>query len=341
MWGNLTMIDSTLIKTWYLLKPFLPRRIQLLLRRRVAHMRWRRNEHCWPIDVTSARVPQGWSGWPDGRQFAVVLTHDVDTARGHERCLSLMELEQAAGFCSSFNFVAGEYKVSAELRHCLVENGFEVGVHGWVHNASLYESQEEFRRQAERINACLKEWGAVGFRSPCMFRNMDWLRELTISYDASTFDTDPFEPQSDGAGTIFPFYVAGENGKDGYVELPYTLPQDFTLFVLFRERNIDIWKRKVDWLASHGGMVLLNSHPDYMNFEAGRHGLETYPACYYQELLHYLAERYAGRYWQVLPRELADFWRKQAQLQMSLPEPAAARVSVVIPAGMLAYGEAR
>ena len=30
---------------------------------------------------------------------------------------------------------------------------------------------------------------------------------LNIAYDASTFDTDPFEPQPDGVNTIFPFWV--------------------------------------------------------------------------------------------------------------------------------------
>lgn len=315
------MLHNTLIKTYYLLKPLMPRGLQLFVRRRVALAKRGRHGHCWPIDARAAHAPQSWSGWPEGKRFAVVLTHDVDTSRGHERTPALMELELAAGFRSSFNFVAGEYEVSESLRHRLVENGFEVGVHGWFHNKSLYESREEFQRQATRINACLEAWGAVGFRSPCMFRNLDWLGELSISYDASTFDTDPFEPQSDGAGTIFPFYVAGVNGTKGYVELPYTLPQDFTLFVLFREQTIDIWKQKLDWVASHGGMVLLNTHPDYMNFTTKAGGKESYPAHNYQELLRYLGDRYAGLYWHVLPREMAAFWTERSRLLLSVTVP--------------------
>ena len=55
-----------------------------------------------------------------------------------------------------------------------------------------------------------------------MFRNLDWYHQLEVGYDASTFDTDPFEPQADGAGTIFPFWVRSpaEAGRPGYVELP-------------------------------------------------------------------------------------------------------------------------
>jgi len=50
-----------------------------------------------------------------------------------------------------------------------------------------------------------------------MFHNLKWIHDLNISYDASTFDTDPFEPQHDRAGTIFPFWVNGNDG-DGCAE---------------------------------------------------------------------------------------------------------------------------
>ena len=90
-------------------------------------------------------------------------------------------------------------------------------------------SRERIFRARKLINGYLQEWNAVGFRSPSMQHNLDWIHDLDIEYDASTFDTDPFEPQSDGMGTIFPFLVPEQNGQGGYVELPYTLPQDFLI----------------------------------------------------------------------------------------------------------------
>jgi len=36
-----------------------------------------------------------------------------------------------------------------------------------------------------------------------------------------------------------------------------------------QEKNIDIWKRKLEWVAENGGMPLVNTHPDYMNFDGG------------------------------------------------------------------------
>ena len=108
-----------------------------------------------------------------------------------------------------------------------------------------------------------------------MQHKLSWLHELGVEYDTSTFDTDPFEPEPDGTATIFPFWVPGPNGS-GYVELSYTLVQDFTLFRVLRERNIDIWKRKLDWIVERGGMVLLNTHPDYMCF-GGKPARDEFP----------------------------------------------------------------
>jgi len=54
---------------------------------------------------------------------------------------------------------------------------------------------------------------ASGFRSGFMLRNLDWFAYLDVQYDASTFDTDPFEPQPDGGHTIFPFWVPRPNGS--------------------------------------------------------------------------------------------------------------------------------
>ena len=108
--------------------------------------------------------------------------------------------------------------------------------------------------------------------------------------------------------TIFPFWVEGNSAHRGYVELPYTLVQDFTLFVLMEEQNIDVWQKKLGWVVEKGGMALLNTHPDYMCFNGSGAGYEEYPAAYYQRFLEHVKNEFAGRYWHVLPRELARFW---------------------------------
>lgn len=295
---------------YHIVKPFIPRRLQLLIRSTVIRRKKNLFVDCWPIHPSSSQPPADWLGWPEGRRFALVLTHDVETAEGQEKCLKLMELEKSLGFRSSFNFVPEGYRLFPELVHYVKQNGFEIGVHGLRH-VNLFRSRTEFQESAKRINQYLKDWQSVGFRAPSMYHNLDWIKDLDIQYDASTFDTDPFEPQPDGVGTIFPFWVSGNHTQKGYIELPYTLSQDFTLFILMKENNIDIWKKKLDWIVENGGMALLITHPDYMNFDGKKLGIEEYPAIYYEEFLEYIRSRYKDKYWHVLPMEMARFWAKE------------------------------
>ncbi|MDH3599483.1 MAG: hypothetical protein OEU26_07565 [Candidatus Tectomicrobia bacterium] len=295
-------------RLYYTLKPIIPRRLQLELRSRIVVQKRFSCGTSWPIDEKAAQAPEKWSGWPEKKQFALVLTHDVETENGQSKCHNLIELEAGLGFRSSFNFVPERYQVSPGLRDYLTRHGFEIGVHGLTHDGKLYRNKKIFQQRAIRINHYLKEWNAVGFRSPAMHHNLEWIHDLNIQYDASTFDTDPFEFQPHGTRTIFPFWVHKHASQSGYVELPYTLPQDFTLFILMQERDIKIWQKKLDWVVKHGGMVLLNTHPDYMNFHTGKREREAYPADYYAELLKYIERQYGGQYWLALPKEMAQFW---------------------------------
>ena len=291
---------------YYLLKPFIPRVVRMAARRIHASQLRRRSGNFWPIQESAARAPEGWPGWPNGKKFAFVITHDVEGIRGLDKCRMLAEMDKAQGFRSSFNFVPeGEYRLPDSLRAFLAQEGFEIGVHDLHQDGSLYASEKSFRSQAKKINEHLKAWGAVGFRAGFMFHNLEWLHSLDVSYDASTFDTDPFEPQPDAVGTIFPFWVQG-NGSRGYVELPYTLPQDSTLFLVFKEKTIDVWIKKLEWVAAHGGMALMNVHPDYLNFGESKSSSE-FSAELYESFLKYVGSRYRDTCWFALPREIAKF----------------------------------
>ena len=287
-------------------------------------------EAAWPIDPAAAAVPPGWPGWPDGKQFCLVLTHDVESQAGVDNIPALMELERSRGFRSSFNLIPeGGYPVSPALREMIRRQGCEVGVHDLRHDGKLFQSIRGFRQRAARISQYAREWGAAGFRAGFMLHNLDWLHELGVRYDASTFDTDPFEPQPHGQNTIFPFFVSrdaadGEDasGRNGYVELPYTLPQDSTLFLILRETSPAIWIRKLDWIAAQRGMALLNVHPDYMRFGGGGRSWSTYPAAHYEQLLDHVRRTYGDRVWHPLPWELAEF---VAGLERRPPRPRRAR----------------
>src|ERR1035437_5956107 len=117
-------------------------------------------------------------------------------------------------------------------------------------------------------------------------------------------------PQACGMGRIFPYWVQSPNGQGrGFVEMPYTLPQDFTLFALLEEKTNAIWRRKLDWIAGKGGMALIKTHPDYMAFHGEDKRMERYPVELYTDLLDYIRSHYEGEYWLAQPSEMARFWR--------------------------------
>jgi hypothetical protein len=74
-----------------------------------------------------------------------------------------------------------------------------------------------------------------------------------------------------------------------------------------QEKNSDTWKKKLDWIADHGGMAMFISHPDYLSFDKTSH-YEEYPVKYYEEFLEYIKSKYEGQYWNALPRDVSRFW---------------------------------
>ncbi len=313
-------LKRMIIRLFYHVKPFIPRGIQLFVRQFIASRMRKAYADIWPIDQSAGKKPAGWGGWPDNKCFALVFMHDVDTKIGQDNSLWLAEMELKFGIKSCFYFVPERYEISSAIQQKLRDMGFEIGIHGLRHDGTLFSSLKKFTIQSKEINRYIKEWGICGFSSPSMHHNLAWIHALDIDYDISTFDTDPFEPQSDGVGTIFPFKVESGSSSRSYIELPYTLPQDFTLYTIMRERGISIWKRKLDWIVRQGGMALLNTHPDYMNFDMVKCFHEQYPAHYFEEFIRYVQSEYKDQFWQPLPREMAAFWRKTATVRIIATE---------------------
>lgn len=308
-------------RLYYRIKPVIPRGLQILARQAIAKRALRRFDSVWPIDERAGTPPEGWTGWPEGKQFALVLTHDVESEKGLKQCRKLAEMEMDLGFRSSFNFVVKKYETPVELRGFLKENGFEVGVHGCYHDGKLVSSMNIFQERAKIINQYLADWKSTGFRSPSMLSNLEWLGDLDIEYDLSSFDTDPFEPNPKSAGTIFPFLVPRKNGGFSFVEMPYTLAQDFTLFVLLGERTTDIWEKKLGWIAEKGGLVLLNVHPDYINFGSPSFAIDEYHYLIYKNFLKYIKKNYEGKYWHALPREVSDYVKSGSEGRVENSKP--------------------
>ena len=156
-----------------------------------------------------------------------------------------------------------------------------------------------------RINRYLKEWNATGFRAPLTHRQPEWMQALEIEYDLSFFDSDPYEPIPGGTMSIWPFELGH------FVELPYTLVQDHTLTTVLKHKTPRLWLQKVKFIQDYCGMVLVNTHPDYLR------AADTWMV--YVEFLQEMKK--IRDFWPSLPRDVARWWRARAQVESidSLP----------------------
>ncbi len=108
------------------------------------------------------------------------------------------------------------------------------------------------------MRGAAERWQAVGFRSPATQRQWELMPLLGFDYDSSYPDTDPFEPQGGGCCAWLPFF------NQGMVELPLTMQQDHTLFVILRHGDETAWVEKAEFLRGRGGLALIDTHPDYL-----------------------------------------------------------------------------
>jgi len=299
-------------RAYYRLKPVLPRALIRQMRRaydasviKEFALRWpledRYAKFLWAVMAQALRILdcdalQFAQFWPGGKHVALVLTHDIETARGQEFVRAVADLEESLGFRSSFNFVPERYAPDTRLMDDLRARGFEIGVHGLRHDGLLFSSWKTFEQRAARINDALARFGAVGFRAPLTLRHPVWMQQLAIEYDLSFFDTDPFEPIGGGTMSLWPFMLGH------FVELPYTLSQDYTVTALLRETTPRHWLEKVNAIAPYYGLALVNSHPDYLCDETGY--------AVYEGFLRAMQAR--DDCWHALARDAAAWWRARA-----------------------------
>ncbi len=69
---------------------------------------------------------------------------------------------------------------------------------------------------------------------------------------------------------------------------------------MMKKNNIEIWKKKTEWLIENHGVILLITHPDYLtgtNIEL------------YKEFLNYILSKEA--LWHILPKDIAVYFNTQ------------------------------
>ncbi len=299
---------SAAVRCYYLARPAIPRPVQLRLRRLLRRVQSAPSFPAWPVEDSLhslyawlLALIAGLAGqpvpfldpWPDGRAWALVLTHDVETAAGYRDMELLRSLERERGYRSSWNFVGQRYRVDDGRLQALRAEGCEVGVHGLRHDGRDLASRRLMERRLPAMREFAARWDASGFRSPATQRDWELMPRLGFSYDSSYTDTDPYEPQPGGCCTYWPYF------NQAMVELPMTLPQDHTIFFILQNSGPDIWLEKARFLRHRQGMALLVTHPDYAHDRRVADGYRTL-----------LAEfQHDDTAWRTVPGEVAAWWR--------------------------------
>ena len=195
-----------------------------------------------------------------GSKACAILTHDIETKAGRDLTGKLMDIDDSFGIKASIQIVPEKrYTVSEGFLDSIRTRGFEINVHGLDHDGNLFQDRDEFLESAKRINEYAVKFGSRGFRSPTMYRNVDWLRDLNFSYDMSIPNVARLEPQYGGCCTVMPYFLPG-----GMLELPLTTTQDYTLFNVLNDYSMALWKQQIDLILRGHGLISLIIHPDYV-----------------------------------------------------------------------------
>jgi len=313
---NNSRLRSALRDIYYSIKPVIPKRLQIGMRKKYLVFQRKYKFPLWPVDMTLYEIYKNGiknilsslalaeipfiNYWPNNKKFAFVLTHDIETAVGQKNAWKLKEIEKQLGFRSVWNFVPEKYKLDLELIKELKKDGFEIGIHGLKHDGKLFRSEEIFLKRLSKINFYLRKFKCSGFRSPVAWRNYEYMQNLAIEYDLSYFDSDIFEVQAGGSLSFHPFFLGN------FVELPYTLPQDHTLFILLGEKDSRIWKEKINIIKRFQGMALMLVHPDYI--------LTNNILDIYKKFISEIKKD--NTHWHTLPREVARWWRSRSKSEL-------------------------
>jgi hypothetical protein len=232
------------------------------------------------------------------------MTHDVEYAPGLNGCSDLMDINDSFGIPCSFQFVPEKrYEVPSALLNEVRSRGHEINIQDLNHDGRLFRSRSEFEARAKRINAYRWRFGARGFRSAVLYRNLNWFHLLDFDYDMSVPNVGHLEVQRGGCCTVFPFSI-GE-----ILELPVTTTQDYSLFFILRKYSLHLWKEQIARIRNKNGLISFIVHPDYILNEA--------ESKVYRDLLTYLCElREERKTWIALPGAVADWWRLRSNLKV-------------------------
>jgi hypothetical protein len=320
---------SSIVKSaYYLVRPLLPVGVRKHLQRS-----WLKDWRSipfpeWPVDTTveailtavltavlkerGGEIPFIWF-WPNGHDACAIMTHDVETAVGRDFCGKVMDIEAPFGIASAFEVVPEQrYEVTENYLASIRARGCEICIHDLNHDGRLFSREDLLIERAKKINDYAIQYGAIGFRSAVMYRNVDWFRHFSFKYDMSMPNVAHLDPQRGGCCTVMPYTIGN------LLELPLTTIQDYPLFHNLEQYDTGLWKDQIAIVRRNHGLISFIVHPDYI--------VSARAQDVYRRLLGMLAElRDVSHVWTALPRDVYGWWMQRSAMRLA-GGPAAWRI---------------
>jgi peptidoglycan/xylan/chitin deacetylase (PgdA/CDA1 family) len=217
------------------------------------------------------------------RSPLAIITHDVDTdfcqTEGREMVLSI-EIDEEVHATWFFVPKSVHYSLDRRGVRSLIEEGHEIGMHGFSHDGRLaLDNPAKLTKQLRKGKRILESTGAkvVSFRSPWTLRSALLLRTLAsegFKVDSSYPDLDTLGMTGGLRGLSYnrPFRPLFAENKSlleplPLWEVPMTCPQDVQMVEDLRLAASDllrIWNYKAEFCKDFGGAFVLDTHPVHM-----------------------------------------------------------------------------
>jgi peptidoglycan/xylan/chitin deacetylase (PgdA/CDA1 family) len=248
---------------------------------------WRWEEPRWRGIVDKVRAGRSLkpAAWPNGARVAVALSFDSDhestTLRWGDSSPGRLSQGQYGARAAiprirrllarhdiraSFFVPAVVATLYPDEQRALVDEGHELGIHGWIHelNSKLPPADERtLQMRAADVLERITGVRPVGIRTPSWDFSAHTLaisREMGLLYDSSLMaDDDPYEILEDGEPT-------------GMVELPVEWIRDDAVYFNMDRFSalrpytppsavLEVFQAEFDGAYEEGGLFLLTMHP--------------------------------------------------------------------------------
>jgi peptidoglycan-N-acetylglucosamine deacetylase len=255
---------------------------------------WQWPEAHWRKIVNRVRAgrPLRPEKWQNGARCAVALSFDSDHETNELReggesigrlsqgqygnrqgVPRILEILDAASVQATFFVPAVTALLYPDEQRQVIDEGHEVGIHGWIHerNSELpLEAERELQMRAADTLEKICGVRPVGIRTPSWDFSPNTLaitKEMGLAYDSSLMaDVDCYELVMDGKETgVIELPVEWIRDDAVYFNMnrfaalrPYTPPSDV----------YDIFKREFDAAYREGGVFQLTMHPHIIGYRS-------------------------------------------------------------------------